>query len=220
MSGKSGLSVEDWSNAWENDVTPWHVSTVNSVFEKYLKSKYLHAEESKKLSCFFPLCGKSIDMLWAAKQGCLVRGSEFSQKAIDEFFFENAIETSHFGGFTNSEEDSLNISLRPGDFYLYPEDEKFEFIFDRGSMVAIDPNDREKYAEKIFNLLQDGGIVLLEAILRDESEIANGPPFHLTLEQVKSAYDQFGLKVTELETRHATQAGHGQFTLLYLQISK
>ena len=99
----------------------------------------------------------------AAKQGCLVRGSEFSQKAIDEFFFENAIETSHF---TNSEEDSLNISLRPGDFYLYPEDEKFEFIFDRGSMVAIDPNDREKYAEKIFNLLQDGGIVLLEAILR------------------------------------------------------
>ena len=45
-----------------------------------------------------------------------------------------------------------NIRIYQGDFFNMPEDGKFsEFdcIWDRASMVAINPPDREKYAKKL-----------------------------------------------------------------------
>jgi len=137
-------------------------------------------------------------MIWAAKKGCQVRGAEFSQLAIDQFFEENKIANKEENGFIQSTESSLDIALKQGDFFEYPDTQKFEFIFDRGSMVAVNPKDREKYAQKIKTLLKSDGKVLLSAISRDEEHLKSGPPFHLTINDVKNAYEKIGMKVDVL----------------------
>jgi len=65
-------------------------------------------------------------------------------------------------------------------------------------MVAVNPKDRAKYAQKIKTLLKSDGKVLLSAISRDEEHLKNGPPFHLTVDDVKNAYEKIGMKVSVL----------------------
>jgi thiopurine S-methyltransferase len=101
-----------------------------------------------------------------AQKGCQVRGAEFSQLAIDQFFEENKIANKEENAFIQSTESSFDIALKQGDFFEYPDNQKFELIFDRGSMVAVNPKDREKYAQKIKTLLKSDGKVLLSAISR------------------------------------------------------
>ncbi|CAG5100208.1 Oidioi.mRNA.OKI2018_I69.XSR.g16893.t1.cds [Oikopleura dioica] len=192
MSGVD-MKLDDWNQRWVDKRTGWHKSEVNPTLEKYFPT-------DAKPDTFFPLCGKTLDMIWVAEKGCKVRGAEFSQLAIDQFFEENSIENKEENGFRQSTSKSLDIGLKQGDFFEFPEGEKFALIFDRGSMVAVNPSDREKYAEKIKKLLRSDGKVLLSAISRDEEHLKNGPPFHLTLEDVKNAYEKIGMKVNLLGT--------------------
>ena len=43
---------------------------------------------------FVPLCGKSVDMLWFAKQGLDVIGIELSEIAVTQFFAENDLQAT------------------------------------------------------------------------------------------------------------------------------
>jgi len=185
------MKLEDWNQRWVDKRTGWHRGEVNPTLEKYFPS-------SEKPTCFFPLCGKTLDMIWVAQKGCQVRGAEFSQLAIDQFFEENKIANKEENAFIQSTESSFDIALKQGDFFEYPDNQKFELIFDRGSMVAVNPKDREKYAQKIKTLLKSDGKVLLSAISRDEEHLKNGPPFHLTVDDVKNAYEKIGMKVSVL----------------------
>ena len=173
------MKLDDWNQRWIDNRIGWHRGEVNQTLEKYFPS-------GERPSTFFPLCGKTLDMIWyisnlliwiffeplisfhsrVAQKGCQVRGAEFSQLAIDQFFEENKIANKSENGFIHSTESSFDIALKQGDFFEYPDDHKFELIFDRGSMVAVNPKDREKYAQKIKTLLKSDGKVLLQAISR------------------------------------------------------
>lgn len=185
------MKLDDWNQRWIDNRIGWHRGEVNQTLEKYFPS-------GERPSTFFPLCGKTLDMIWVAQKGCQVRGAEFSQLAIDQFFEENKIANKSENGFIHSTEPSFDIALKQGDFFEYPDDHKFELIFDRGSMVAVNPKDREKYAQKIKTLLKSDGKVLLQAISRDEEHLKNGPPFHLTIDDVKNSYEKIGMKVNVL----------------------
>lgn len=49
------------------------------------------SENRTGLKFLFPLCGKSLDMLWVSKLGHEVVGVEFVKSACEEFFTENNI---------------------------------------------------------------------------------------------------------------------------------
>ena len=90
-----------------------------------------------------------------------VLGAEFSSLAIEAFMKDHNLE---FSIEKINDESAIytcagkNIQFYQGDFFKMPEDGKFrdfDLIWDRASMVAINPPDREKYANKIrlfFNL--------------------------------------------------------------------
>ena len=73
------------------------------------------------------------------QQGCHVVGLEFAAQAVDEFFADNKIEfeIQKFDDYEIYTADGYKIYR--GDFFKIPIAEKFDFIYDRASLVAIDP---------------------------------------------------------------------------------
>jgi hypothetical protein len=51
------MKLEDWNQRWNDKRTGWHRGEVNPTLEKYFPS-------SEKPTCFFPLCGKTLDIIW------------------------------------------------------------------------------------------------------------------------------------------------------------
>uniref|UniRef100_A0A914VBA6 Thiopurine S-methyltransferase n=1 Tax=Plectus sambesii TaxID=2011161 RepID=A0A914VBA6_9BILA len=84
MVNPTEMEVSDWSQRWDDRKIGFHLSEANSILVK-------NFEQVKGSTVFVPLCGKTLDMLWLAQQGCTVIGVEAVGKAIEEFFEENGI---------------------------------------------------------------------------------------------------------------------------------
>lgn len=71
--------------------------------------------------------------------------------------------------------------------------------FDRGSLVAIEPSDRKRYAQILTSLMAAGGRILLVAV---EHEPAFGPPHSVDEAEVRRLFgDAFDVKVLSREGR-------------------
>ncbi|CAK8994838.1 unnamed protein product [Durusdinium trenchii] len=53
----------------------------------------------------------------------------------------------------------------------------FEAAFDRGSLVAVEPDDRKPYATALTHLMAPGGRVLLVTVEHDGFGERKGPPY-------------------------------------------
>ncbi|KAL3893182.1 MAG: hypothetical protein SGARI_008332, partial [Bacillariaceae sp.] len=85
------------------------------------------------------------------------------------------------------------ITLLKGDYFELDARKtggQFGIIFDRASMVAIEPNLREAYVDVIGKLLAPGGMVLLVVLERVGSEEAmkEGPPYSIPEATVRELY--------------------------------
>jgi len=60
-------------------------------------------------------------------------------------------------------------------------------IWDRASLHAINPDDREKYVEQMYNALVPGGKILLSVVTCDESK-KSGPPHDISEAKVNSLF--------------------------------
>ena len=68
----------------------------------------------------------------------------------------------------------------------------FHVILDRASIVAIQPQLRTKYVDKMGQLMKPGGTILLITIDRREGEpsvVQAGPPFSVNEEEVRRLYE-------------------------------
>ncbi|XP_041867491.1 probable thiopurine S-methyltransferase isoform X2 [Melanotaenia boesemani] len=141
-----------------------------------------------------PLCGKAVDMKWLADLGHFVVGVEISEKAIRQFFEENNMMYSEELGpsipggkvFKNSEK---NISLYQCNLFDFSSSVggRFGAIWDRGSLVAINPKDREKYADLMVSLMDGDCRYLLDTFLYNPDSYS-GPPFFVPDEQIHSLF--------------------------------
>ncbi|CAE8652668.1 unnamed protein product [Polarella glacialis] len=106
------------------------------------------------------------------------------------------------------------VILVEGDFLeLGPEAAKalvpFDAAFDRGSLVAVQPSERVRYAEVLSNLMAPGGKVLLVAVEHDAfADGRLGPPFEVTEAEVASLFGStFAVKLLQREDRLEQDAG-------------
>jgi thiopurine S-methyltransferase len=187
-----------WKDKWSKDQIGWHEVGVHRALEKY-GDRIFPAEDTKTSTCsnpirvFVPLCGKSVDMAFISKKGSVatVVGVDGVQKALEEFANEQPDleikqedSDSTFGRFVGK-----NIMLLHGDFFETDEkatDGRFEVIFDRASLVAIQPKLREDYVKVMSGLIKPGGLILLVVLVRSDE---NGPPFSVPEEEVRRLYE-------------------------------
>jgi len=169
-------------------VTGWQQADVHPSLIEFLS----RLECARGDRVFVPLCGRSLDMVWLAKQGLSVIGCEISGKAIKDFF-------SAVGLQPRKQADSKLIAWQAGPYTLYEGDffamtpdqvEEITAIYDRGALVALPKEGqrgRKAYMHQIRTLFGTGTKTLLITLDYDQS-LMNGPPYSVNYEEVVWQY--------------------------------
>lgn len=208
----ANLRVADWARRWEKTQTGWHKSTVHASLAQFQPSLASAAAAkavregtalaSSAPTVLVPLCGKSVDLVWLLHQGYRVVGIEIVTQAIIDFFYEQAETLPSFTAekiagtsiyrYTAGPQGRLQILQ--ADIYspkltreMLGVPNGFDFIWDRASLVALNPHQRATYAQLMDRLLAPRGQQLLNTFTYDQS-LMHGPPFSVEPSAVAELY--------------------------------
>ena len=187
--------IEQWQRNWRQGDTDFHRLTVN----RHLQTVWPTLAVPPSAKIFVPLCGKSLDMLWLARQGHHVIGIELSPVAIRAFFRESRVqpERRQAGKFTSWQRDRIQILC--GDFFdLHAADlENVAMVYDHASLTALPEELRADYVRHLRAILPDAAMLLVTT--EDlESHERGGFPYAVTAE-VESLYGEH----FAIDLRHA-----------------
>ena len=184
------MGVDGWNERWKNQQIGFHKSHIHQMLEKYV-DKLINNRQNLRI--FIPLCGKTLDIKWLYDQGHTLVGVEGSEMALQQFFEEQSLE------YTSETVDTIRgklykskdgrIRLYCCDIYMFNKDieGQFDGIWDRGSFVAINRQDREKYSILMLSLMAPNCQYLLDTFDYNEKLYA-GPPHYVPVEQILSLY--------------------------------
>lgn len=178
-----------WQERWQEGRIGFHKSEPNPIIIKYF-SKLGLAPGARVL---VPLCGKSVDIPWLAKQGFQVVGAELSDIAVADFFKELGVEPTitEVGPLKKHSAPSIDIFL--GDIFeltkdvLHREAGPIDGIYDRAALVALPLAIRSRYSAHL-RAITDTAPQLLSCFEYDTSLI-DGPPFAITEKGIRQQYD-------------------------------
>ena len=196
-----------WEKVWQGNPR-WHLDDVHPELEQFFselctpgRAQKLEKKRKETLRIFVPLSGRTFDMLWLAKQGHEVVGVEFVDKAIEKFFADHklaftteAVEMRSDGSKATSyrcTEEGVSITILNCSIFSVTDEDlggKFHAVWDRGALVAIDPEDRVKYVAVLKSLLLPQGRSLLGDAVRYDQSKFDGPPYSVSEEQLNSLF--------------------------------
>ncbi len=188
------MNAEFWQSRWQEGHIGFHKSEVNPLLIQHFN--YLNLPTGSRV--LVPLCGKSIDMIWLARQGYDVVGVELVETAVQEFFAEQNI-TPTITEFTSAADQSTlkryqsqlagqTITLWTADiFVLTPKDiGTIDAVYDRAALIALPADMRPNYSEHIRELTNNATQLLI-TLNYDQSK-KNGPPFSVSSDQIQQYY--------------------------------
>jgi thiopurine S-methyltransferase len=175
-----------WAQRWEEGQIGFH----KDLAHPHLRSQEQRLAPGQRI--LVPLCGKSLDLRWLAERGLEVHGVEFVPKAIAEFWKEAGLQPEVEGDHSRAGD----LHLWRSDILLIGEDQlgRFDWIWDRGALVALDPAMRPAYAAHLGSLLQPRGAILLSALSYDPAAMS-GPPWPITPDQLHVLYPEMHLEL-------------------------
>lgn len=186
-----------WQQRWRQNDIGFHRDTVNPILEKYITAFDLELCEK----VLVPLCGKSLDLRYLLDQGLDVMGVEVSQEAVDAFFNENRIQpriTTVPGSAEIPPPQWYiwhNLSIYCGDFFKFEPAQTFDLVYDRAALIALRPQDRIKYAEKLTQLTRPGSQMLLSVMCHAAED--RQPPFSVSDDEVRDLFANFEIEKLE-----------------------
>jgi len=187
------MDIDFWLERWDTNKTGFHQDTINPYLTYFYGQKGPPVEQREKLKVFVPLCGKSKDMLWLSQNGYKVLAVECSDRAVKDFFEDNALNYKHakkdnYGLYQSSDLTSM-IEIIQGDFFSLQQKDLDDVsdIFDRASLVALPVVMRKNYADKMAELQRPKLRTLLVTLTYNPAEM-NGPPFSVTEDEVYELY--------------------------------
>ena len=182
--------MNQWESRWQEGRIGFHLPEVNSYLLRYSDKLLTQDPES----VFVPLCGKTLDLPWLAGRTKKVVGIELVHKAVQDFFKENKLTHSiqQSGKLNLSSSDT--IVLFQGDFFDLNKEQtaSFDAIYDRGSIVAFDQPERERYVNHLMSFLEPGGRILLITLEYDQNQMT-GPPFSVPADEIEWLYAPYGV---------------------------
>ena len=218
-----------WQDRWSTGNTGWHKTEVHPSLQKYADENLLGDIIGGGARILVPLCGKTIDMEYLVMKRPVgeVVGVDGVPKALEEFAKEhpdlNIQPAEGVNGYGKWKGES--ISLLSGDFFdldVKTAGGTFDGVWDRGSMVAIDPSLREKYVEKLGELLgKPNGRMLLSTVVRPKGDITTGPPFSIDETEVRRLFEtKPWVESVELLDSHsaASQESWYKAIFMYMQM--
>jgi thiopurine S-methyltransferase len=167
---------ESWLDRWRIGRTGWHEPQGN-------RNLRAHWSLSGR-RVLVPLCGKTPDLLWLEARGNEVVGIELSEIAVAAFFEENRLDyESVDGSLPGWRARDRNVTIYCGDFFAFRA-APFDAHYDRGALVALTADLRDRYGRHVTSLLSDDARQLVITLEYDQS-ICDGPPFALPADEVQ-----------------------------------
>jgi thiopurine S-methyltransferase len=179
------MEVKFWKQRWQENQTGFHLDQVNPYLEQFWPALQL----TPNSHVFVPLCGKSIDLIWLEKSGYKVTGVECSQLAINAFFAENNLQFDTVHDQVLNTCIAGNIQLLHGDFFDLQRHDLagVNAVYDRAALVALPPDMRQRYAQKLIDILPARTAMLLITLEYNQASMS-GPPFSVPEIEVRSLY--------------------------------
>jgi thiopurine S-methyltransferase len=132
-----------WLQFWRDRRTDFHQKTVNQLLTRF----WPRLDPVCGSRVFVPLCGKSLDMIWLAKQGYDVIGVELSPIAVRAFFRENRLQPvrTQMGKFALWKHGKISILC--GDFFSLTKSDlgSIDMVYDRAALTALPEDIRRLY---------------------------------------------------------------------------
>ncbi|XP_026698830.1 thiopurine S-methyltransferase isoform X3 [Athene cunicularia] len=126
--------------------------------------------------------------------GHSVVGVEVSEQALREFFAEHSLPyheepVPEISGAKKFQSTSGNVSLYCCSIYDLSSSivGKFDGVWDRGALVAVNPCDRERYVSLMITLMEKNSSYLLVTVSYDPNK-HKGPPFYVPESEIKSLF--------------------------------
>lgn len=189
------MELSYWRSKWRKGNIGFHMEDAYPGLEKQWNSISINEQSA----VFVPLCGKSKDLIWLSERCEQVVGVEISELAVKQFLDENYLDAtiSSFADFKIYQ--TKNIELWNGDFFKLPEHKlpSFDLVYDKAALIALSPDMRQRYVDKILNLVSVNTQILLHHFVYQQSEMT-GPPFSVSIDDINTLYGQhFNLQILE-----------------------
>ncbi len=169
-----------WRQRWDDQIIGFHRDAVNPALERYAD----RLPDGARV--LVPLAGKSVDMTFLAQRGHPVVGVELVERAIIDYFAERGVtpESKGEGVYAGGGVEAWARDV----FDVGPSElGTFEAVYDRAGLIALTPDQRERYARHILSLLAPGGRLLLVTLDYDQAKMS-GPPHAVAPEEVERHY--------------------------------
>jgi thiopurine S-methyltransferase len=187
-----------WLRFWQDKRTDFHQNTVNGLLTRFWPS----LQPGLGSRVFVPLCGKSLDMIWLAKQGHEVIGVELSPVAVRAFFKENRLQPSRQRVGRCILWKAGRVSILCGDYFsLVSEDlGRIDIVYDRAALTALPEDIRKLYVAHLKLLSPECATVFL-LTAEDEEETAVIKPLFSVDDEIFNLYStDFDIKILHAES--------------------
>ncbi|RYY69396.1 MAG: methyltransferase domain-containing protein [Chitinophagaceae bacterium] len=149
------LDKNYWDSRYKKGEDQWDIGYVSTPLKEYIDQL-----EDKNISILIPGCGNAHEAAYLLQSGftniTLIDISYVAAEAVKEKFSASA----------------GKLKVIHGDFFTLQD--KFQLILEQTFFCALDPSLRENYAEKMYDLLRQGGKLVGLLFNRTFDE---GPPF-------------------------------------------
>ena len=176
-----------WLDKWQKQEIGFHQEQVNP----HLRANFSLLNLSTASHILVPLCGKSLDLVWLVEQGYKVTGVELSPLAVSSFFQESQWEYEQF------QQDNLSryisrdgqLTIIQGDFLQLDSSaiDPIDAVYDRAAMIALPPQLRKNYFNKVKELLSRKGQALVITIEYPLDGV-DGPPFSVSQREIETYF--------------------------------
>lgn len=188
----SPSSPPDWARRWDEGLTGWKNEEMARFWERDVADLERLTGLKPGARVLVPLSGDSPVVRHLVARGYAVTAVEFVEKAanalvagLEEATGRAAEEVSP--GTRRLAGDGPQVEVVQGDFFAYtPDENAFNAVYDRASLVAIEPDRRDDYIRVVDRGLGPGGAYYLTVFW--DPERATGPPYCLSPDHVRALF--------------------------------
>lgn len=189
------MDEQFWQARWAENQIGFHQHEVNPYLQRY----WPRLELPRGARVLVPLCGKTLDMVWLAGQGHRVLGIELAERAVQDFFAEQALipEVTQQGALRRYSVGAIEILQ--GDFFALGAADVADChaLYDRAAIIALPPAMRDDYVSHLERILPTSCEGLMVTLDYEQARL-DGPPFSVSEAEVRQRLEA-GWEVELLE---------------------
>lgn len=183
-----------WTKLYKEKRTGWDLGGVSSPIKAYFNQVM-----NKDVKILFPGCGNAYEAEYLHRNGFRhVYVLDFAEEPLE--------------AFKQRCPDFPSERIIFGDFFTHKA--SYDIVVEQTFFSAIDPKDRNKYAQKINELLIPGGKLIG---LLFNAEFEDGPPFGGSASEYMECFDQYFTNIQMEECYNSVKPRSGRELFIKIQ---